>query len=67
VTGWFVVLHYQPSVPGAVFVASFAAYTLCRQGILRLRVEPRKSSVGGPVTAGVAAIVLIAAVAASVI
>lgn len=46
---------------GALFVASFAAYTLCRQALLRLRAEHRRSSAGGPITAAVAAIVLVAA------
>lgn len=58
--GLFVVLRYRPAVPGAVFVASLAAYTLCRQFILRLRVEPRRSGLGAPATAVAATLVLAA-------
>jgi phosphatidylglycerol:prolipoprotein diacylglycerol transferase len=47
---------------GAFFVAGLAAYTLGRQGLLRLRAEPRKTRLGGPVTGALAALVLIAAV-----
>src|SRR6266699_2249137 len=47
---------------GAFFVGAFAAYTLGRQGLLRLRAEPRKTRLGGLVTAALAAIVLVAAI-----
>jgi hypothetical protein len=47
---------------GAYFVAVLAAYTLGRQGLLRLRAEPRKTRLGGIVTGALAALVLIAAV-----
>jgi phosphatidylglycerol:prolipoprotein diacylglycerol transferase len=47
---------------GAFFVAALAAYTLGRQGLLRLRAEPRKTRLGGLVTAAMAALVLISAV-----
>ncbi len=47
---------------GAYFVAALAAYTLGRQGLLRLRAEPRKTRLGGLVTGALAALVLIAAV-----
>ena len=47
---------------GAFFVGAFAAYTLGRQGLLRLRAEPRKTRLGGLVTAALAALVLVAAV-----
>ncbi len=47
---------------GALFVAGLAAYILGRQGILHLRAEPRKTRLGGLVTAALAALVLIAAV-----
>jgi phosphatidylglycerol:prolipoprotein diacylglycerol transferase len=56
-----VVLGHGPT-NGAFFVAALAAYTLGRQGLLRLRAEPRKTRLGGLVTAAVAAIVLVAAV-----
>ena len=45
-----------------LFVGALAAYTLVRQGILRLRAEPRKTRLGGLVTTALAALVLIAAV-----
>ena len=45
---------------GAYFVAALAAYTLGRQGLLRLRAEPRKTRLGGLVTGALAALVLIA-------
>ncbi len=55
------VLGHGPA-GGAFFVAALAAYTLGRQGLLRLRAEPRKSRLGGLVTGAMAALVLIAAV-----
>jgi phosphatidylglycerol:prolipoprotein diacylglycerol transferase len=48
---------------GPLAVAGLAAYTLCRQFTLGLRAEPRQWRYGRPVTAAVAAIVLIASVA----
>ena len=56
-----VVLGHGPA-SGAFFVAALAAYTLGRQGLLRLRAEPRKTRLGGLVTAALAALVLVAAV-----
>jgi phosphatidylglycerol---prolipoprotein diacylglyceryl transferase len=47
---------------GAFFVAGLAAYTLGRQGLLRLRAEPRKTRLGGLATSVLAALVLVAAV-----
>jgi len=47
---------------GAFFVGTLAVYTLVRQGILHLRAEPRKTRLGGPVTAALAALVLVAAI-----
>ncbi len=55
------VLRHGPA-GGAFFVAGLAAYTLVRQGLLHLRAEPRKTRLGGLVTAVLAALVLIAAV-----
>jgi phosphatidylglycerol:prolipoprotein diacylglycerol transferase len=46
---------------GALFMAALAAYTLERQGVLHLRAEPRKTRLGLPVTAALAALVLAAA------
>jgi phosphatidylglycerol---prolipoprotein diacylglyceryl transferase len=48
---------------GALLVAGTAVYTLLRQGILLLRAEQRKSLVGPPLTAGAAAVVLLADIA----
>lgn len=56
-----VVLDHGPA-GGAFFVAALAAYTLGRQGILHLRAERRKTRLGGLVAAGLAVLVLIAAV-----
>jgi phosphatidylglycerol---prolipoprotein diacylglyceryl transferase len=47
---------------GTFFAAALAAYILGRQGILRLRAAPRKTRLGGLVTAVLAALVLVAAV-----
>ena len=55
------VLGHGPA-DGAFFVAALAAYTLGRQGLLRLRTEPRKTRLGGLATSALAALVLIAAV-----
>lgn len=57
----------RPAVPGAIFVASFAAYTLFRQGLLRLRGEARRSTLGGPLAATGAVIVLAASLSAMLI
>lgn len=46
---------------GALFVAGLAAYTLVRQGILRLRAEGRQTRLGMPLTAGAAALALVVA------
>ena len=54
------VLHYRPAVAGALFIASFASYTLCRQFLLRLRAEHRRSRIGGPMTAAGPALILAA-------
>lgn len=55
-------LAARPAAPlaGAVFVGGAAAYILARQWLLRLRAEPRAPSIAQPLTAGVAAVVLIA-------
>jgi len=55
------VLVHGPT-SGALFVGGLAAYVLGRQGILHLRAEPRKTRLGGLVTAALAALMLIAAV-----
>lgn len=51
-------IHVRHTQHGALFVAALSAYTLARQGLLRLRQERRKSSFGGPLTAVIAALVL---------
>ena len=56
----FLVLNYRPPITGAVFVGAIATYTLCRQFLLPLRSEPRKSSIGPRLTIVVAALVLVA-------
>src|SRR6266568_253006 len=50
------------SAGGAFFVAGLAAYTLGRQGLLRLRAEPRQTRLGGLATSVLAALALIVAV-----
>jgi phosphatidylglycerol---prolipoprotein diacylglyceryl transferase len=55
------VVRHGPS-GGAFFIGALAAYILGRQGILHLRAEPRKTRLGGLVTAALAVLVLIAAV-----
>jgi len=57
-----VFLGYRFAVPGALFVGSMAAYTLCRQLILPLRLEQRRSALGSPLTAVGAALLLCASV-----
>jgi phosphatidylglycerol:prolipoprotein diacylglycerol transferase len=47
---------------GAFFIGVLAAYTLVRQGILRLRAERRRTRLGGLVTAAAATVVLVAAI-----
>lgn len=59
-TALLLLLHSKPAVPGALFVASFATYTLCRQFLLRLRAERRRSRIGGPITAAGSALILAA-------
>lgn len=54
------VLADAASIPGAIFVAAFAAYVLVRQGLLRLRAEPHKFSIRPQLTAAAAALVLLA-------
>jgi phosphatidylglycerol---prolipoprotein diacylglyceryl transferase len=56
-----VVLGHGPA-GGAFFVVGLAAYTLGRQGLLRLRAEARQTRLGGLATSTLAALVLIAAV-----
>lgn len=55
------VLRHGPT-GGALFVGSLAAYVLGRQGILHLRAAPRKTRLGGLITAVLAALVLVTAI-----
>ena len=65
---FLVVLHDQAVVgSGALFVSTFAAYTLCRQLILRLRAEGRNTTFGLPATAAVAAAALLGGIAVLVV
>lgn len=57
-----VIVRHQPA-SGAHFVAALAAYTLGRQGVLRLRAEPNKTWWAVPATALASGLVLIVATA----
>jgi phosphatidylglycerol:prolipoprotein diacylglycerol transferase len=57
-----VVVLRHPLAAGVLFLAAMAAYTLCRQPILRLRAEHRRSATAGPLTAVAAAIVLVGSI-----
>ena len=54
-----VILYRHPPIAGAAFVGAVAAYTLWRQVLLPLRAEPRKTSLGRPLSMATAALVLI--------
>ena len=60
-------IYARPAAPGAIFVASCAAYTLFRQGLLRLRGEARRSTFGGPVAAAAAVAVLAVSISAKLV
>jgi phosphatidylglycerol:prolipoprotein diacylglycerol transferase len=60
--GVLVALVSHGPAGGAFFVAGLAAYTLGRQGLLRLRAEPRKTRLGGLAASALAALVLVAAI-----
>ena len=62
-----VIVHATPSMAGTTFVGSVAAYTLWRQLLLPLRAEPRKTTLGRPLTMAVAAAALIADIVVSAI
>ena len=55
-------LDYRSAAPGALFIAAVATYTLCRQFLLQLRAERRRSHFGGPITVAGSALVLAAAI-----
>lgn len=58
------VLAPMTSIPGAIFVAAFAAYVLVRQGLLPLRAEPHKFSIRPQLTAAAASLLLLADIGA---
>lgn len=62
----FVMVVGHGPAGGALFVATLAAYTLGRQGLLRLRAEPRRTQWAVPVTAVAAAVVLVAGVVVTI-
>ena len=59
------VVGLTPPIHGLIFVLASAAYAAARQGLLRLRVETRRSARTLPATAAAAAAVLIAVSAVS--
>lgn len=65
----FLVVLYDQAVvgTGALFVSTFAAYTLCRQLILSLRSEKRHTTFGLPATAAVAGAALLGGIAVLVL
>lgn len=62
-SGLVLVLRTSVAGTGALFVASFAVYTICRQLILRFRAEQRRTTYGTTITAVVAAVTLAGSVA----
>lgn len=54
-------------VPGAIFVAAFAAYAVVRQILLKLRVERRRSPRTVPLTGVAAALVVVVVIAMTLI
>jgi phosphatidylglycerol:prolipoprotein diacylglycerol transferase len=62
-----VLLMYRPAPSGALLVAGLAAYTLVRQGLLRLRAQPRRWPLVGAAIATAAGAVLVASVATLIV
>jgi len=60
-------LLIRPVMPGAIFIGALAAYSLGRQFLLPFRAEPRKSSLGRPLTIATAALVLTADVVIAIL
>lgn len=58
-TGALVAMLTAGPFRGGLMIAALAAYTLGRQGLLRLRAERRRSTLGGPIVAGTAALILL--------
>jgi hypothetical protein len=61
--GGLVLIVIHGTHGGILFLASVAAYTLIRQGILHLRAEPSKSKVGRNVATVISALVLVLTIA----
>jgi hypothetical protein len=61
--GALAVIVWHGAAGGALFVAGIAAYTLARQGILRLRANVQQTRLGMLLTTGAAALALVAALA----
>ncbi|GAA3830271.1 prolipoprotein diacylglyceryl transferase family protein [Streptomyces chiangmaiensis] len=57
-------LTWRPAVPGTLFVAAMAAYTLGRQLLFPLRAEARRTKAGRSLTVAATLLVLLAAFAA---
>lgn len=55
----FLLALTSPAPGGLVFAGALAAYTLCRQALLRLRAEARRTSSGSRATTVAAAVVLL--------
>lgn len=53
------VVRLGESAGGAVFIGAAAVYTIVRQGLLALRAEPRRTSLGRPIAIALAALVLL--------
>ncbi|MEU1598524.1 prolipoprotein diacylglyceryl transferase family protein [Streptomyces sp. NPDC005708] len=60
-------LTSRPAIPGMLFVAAMAAYTLGRQLLFPLRAETRKTKAGRPLTAAATLLVLLAALTAPIL
>ncbi len=60
-------LLYRPAVAGALLVAGLAAYTLGRQGLLRLRAQQRRRPLASAIVAVIATAVLFVDMAALIV
>ncbi len=61
------VLRSTPALHGAILLASFAVYVLVRLGLLSLRAEAPRRSLGAPITAAAAVVALLADLGAHVV
>lgn len=60
-------LTWCPVIPGMLFIAATAAYTLGRQLLFPLRAETRKTKAGRPLTAAAMLLVLLATLTATIL